>query len=173
LIWPTIREVSYKELKSGKIVIGERAVKVSPLSSLKKAEDICETLKRWIEEASFQLSAPVERLPTETVFNPMKQTKDVPFVENIVHEAVTCSEEEKIEESGPAADRARSGYGRPAPAPSRIAIISAPSSLSSASAVTPGCPILPFFARSKAAMRDQREANSSRLSAPPVMMSLA
>jgi uncharacterized protein (DUF39 family)/predicted transcriptional regulator len=91
-----IREVSYKELKSGKLTIDNRDVKVSSLSSLKTAKKICETLKSWINEALFYLSAPVERLPTDTVFKQMKQTRITAFVENIVHEAVTCHEDEEI-----------------------------------------------------------------------------
>jgi len=40
----------------------------------------------------------VEKLPTDTVFKPMKQTGETAFVESIVHEAVTCREDERIEE---------------------------------------------------------------------------
>jgi len=95
---PTLGKVSYMELKSGRIAIKDRDVKVSPLSSLNKAKEIAQTLKSWIENASFYLSAPVETLPTDTVFKPMKQTKGTAFVENLVHEAITCSEDEEIEE---------------------------------------------------------------------------
>ncbi len=94
---PKLGKVSYKELKSGSITIKDRKVRVSPLSSLKKARTIAETLKTWIENATFYLSAPVERLPTDTIFKPMKQTKQIAFVENLIHPAVTCKEEEKIE----------------------------------------------------------------------------
>ena len=93
-----IRKVSYEELKSGKIAIHDRDVKVSSMSSLRKAYKITEILKGWIEDASFYLTSPVERLPTDTVFNPMKQTEETAFVENIVHEAVTCGEDEGIED---------------------------------------------------------------------------
>jgi uncharacterized protein (DUF39 family)/CBS domain-containing protein len=93
---PKLGKVSYKELKSGKITIKDKTVKVSSLSSLKKARKIAETLKSWIENGSFYLSAPAERLPTDTVFKPMKQTKEVAFVESIFHTAVTCREDEEI-----------------------------------------------------------------------------
>ena len=95
---PTLRKVSYKELKSGRVAIGDKEVKVSPLSSLKKAKEIAETLKSWIGDAQFFLSAPVKTLPTDTVCKPMKQTKETTFVENIVHEAVTCRKNEEIDE---------------------------------------------------------------------------
>jgi len=93
---PKLGKISYKELKSGNITIHDQKVRVSPLSSLKKARIIAETLKSWIENASFYLSAPVERLPTDTVSKPMKQTKEIAFVENLIHPAVTCREEEEV-----------------------------------------------------------------------------
>ncbi len=93
---PKLGKVSYKELKSGNITIHDKKVKVSPLSSLKNARIIAETLKSWIENATFYLTSPVERLPTDTVFKPMRQTKEIAFVENLIHPAVTCKEEEKI-----------------------------------------------------------------------------
>jgi uncharacterized protein (DUF39 family)/CBS domain-containing protein len=94
----SIRDTNYKELKSGRIDIKGRDVKVTSLSSLKTAHKITEILKSWIEDTSFYLSQHVEKLPTDTVFKPMKQTGETTFVESIVHEAVTCSEDERIEE---------------------------------------------------------------------------
>jgi len=93
---PKLGKVSYKELKSGSIIIHDRKVKVSPLSSLKQARTIAQTLKSWIENSSFYLTTPVERLPTDTAFKPMKQTKEITSIENLIHHAVTCREEEKI-----------------------------------------------------------------------------
>jgi len=93
---PKLGRVDYKELKSGKITIKDRTVKVSSLSSLQKARLIAETLKSWIEKGSFYLSAPAERLPTDRVFRPMRQTKEIAFVETMVHPAVTCTEGEEI-----------------------------------------------------------------------------
>jgi CBS domain-containing protein len=95
---PTLGRVNYEQLKSGKITINDRDVKVSSLSSLKKARKIADTLKKWIEESSFLLSTPVERLPTDTTFKPMKQVSKINYVKNLIHEAVTCTEQEKIGE---------------------------------------------------------------------------
>jgi uncharacterized protein (DUF39 family) len=93
---PKLGKVSYKELKSGAITVNDKKVRVSPLSSLKKAKEIAETLKSWIENGVFYLSAAVERLPVDTVCNPMKQTEETAYVENITHPAVTCTEDEEI-----------------------------------------------------------------------------
>ncbi|HEY4674910.1 MAG TPA: homocysteine biosynthesis protein [Candidatus Bathyarchaeia archaeon] len=93
---PKLGKVSYKDLKSGSITINERKVSVSPLSSLKEARIISETLKSWIENGLFYLTTPVERLPTDTVFKPMKQTDEVAFVNTLTQKAVTCTEDEEI-----------------------------------------------------------------------------
>lgn len=93
---PKIERVNYKELKSGRITIHDKTVRVSPLSSLKKARVIAEKLKTLIEDTAFYLTAPVERLPTDTTFKPMKQTKEITFVNSLVHTAATCTENEEI-----------------------------------------------------------------------------
>lgn len=74
----------------------DKTVKVSPLSSLRKAKLIAETLKSWIENGEFFLTSPVERLPTDTVFNPMRQVKEVNFIESILHKAETCREDDDV-----------------------------------------------------------------------------
>jgi len=93
---PNLGKVSYKELKSGTITVQGKKVRVSSLSSLKMAKKVAQTLKTWIEEDSFTLTAPVERLPTDTICKPMRQTEEIPFVTNVMHPAVTCIEGEKI-----------------------------------------------------------------------------
>jgi len=93
---PELARVSYKELKSGRITVGDKSVRVSSLSSLKTARKIAETLKSWIENGLFYLTQPVERLPTDTVFKPMRQTEETPFVAAVMQPAVTCSEDEEV-----------------------------------------------------------------------------
>jgi CBS domain-containing protein len=60
------------------------------------ARKVSQTLKSWIEEGTFLLTAPVERLPYDSVFKPMRQTQEIPFVVSVMHPAVTCTEEEAI-----------------------------------------------------------------------------
>jgi CBS domain-containing protein len=60
------------------------------------ARKVCDTLKTWIDEGQFYLTSPVERLPTDTVFRPMRQTEEIPFVVSVMHPAVTCTEDEPI-----------------------------------------------------------------------------
>jgi uncharacterized protein (DUF39 family) len=93
---PTLKLTNYEELKSGKLVLEDKSVKVSNLSILKQAHKICDTLKKWIQEGDFTLTSPLERLPTDTVFTPMKVFAEPRFVENVTHNAVTCYEDEDI-----------------------------------------------------------------------------
>jgi CBS domain-containing protein len=94
---PKLGKVSYATLKSGEVTINDRRIKVSSLSSLKKARKITETLKSWIENGTFYLSAPVETLPTDSVCNPMRQSDEITFVNSVAHEAVTCGVDEDIQ----------------------------------------------------------------------------
>ena len=93
---PKFGQVSYKDLKSGSITVNGKKVRVSSLSSLKMAKKVSATLKSWIDEGTFTLTSPVERLPTNTVFKPMRQTEEIPFVVSVMHPAVTCKEDEDI-----------------------------------------------------------------------------
>jgi uncharacterized protein (DUF39 family)/CBS domain-containing protein len=93
---PKLAQVNYKELKSGSITVNDQRIKVSSLSSLKTARKIAATLKSWIENGKFFLTAPVECLPVDSIFKPMRQTEVTPFVANVMQNAVTCHANEKI-----------------------------------------------------------------------------
>ena len=95
---PKLQKVSYKELKSGSITLDGKRVRVSSLSSLKVARKIAATLKDWIVNGEFFLTLPVERLPLDSVFKPMRETEATPFVASVMHAAVTCTENEPIKE---------------------------------------------------------------------------
>ena len=94
---PKLCKVSYAELKSGIITVNDKRVRVSSLSSLKMAKKVAQNLKNWIDEGQFTLTAPIERLPLDTVFKHMRQTQEIPFVSNVMHPAVTCMENEEIQ----------------------------------------------------------------------------
>jgi uncharacterized protein (DUF39 family)/CBS domain-containing protein len=99
---PVLRKVSYEELKSGSIGINGKEVRTSPLSSYFMAKRVADELKTWIEKGEFMLTQPVERLPRDTVFKPMKQTKELPLVKDVMiseEEVVTIKEDATIEEA--------------------------------------------------------------------------
>lgn len=56
-------EVSYEQLKSGKIVVRDKEVPTAPLSSYIKAVEIAEILKDWIKQGRFLLTEPVASVP--------------------------------------------------------------------------------------------------------------
>jgi len=93
---PKFGQVSYKELKSGSIIVNGKKVRASSLSSLKMAKKVSSTLKSWIAEGSFLLTSPIERLPNDSIFKPMRQTEEIPFVVSVMHPAITCTEDEEI-----------------------------------------------------------------------------
>jgi L-aspartate semialdehyde sulfurtransferase len=69
-------EVSYAELKSGKIRIKGKEVPTASRSSYPKALEIANILKEWIKTGRFLLSEPVERLPAVEAgitFKPLKE----------------------------------------------------------------------------------------------------
>jgi len=71
-----IAEVSYAELKSGRIKIDGKSVPTASLSSYSRAVTIAETLKEWIKGGKFLLTEPVAPLPTvgsELTVNPFNE----------------------------------------------------------------------------------------------------
>lgn len=57
-------EVSYAQLKSGQIEINGQKVVTAPLSSIVKAREIAEILKKWIMDKEFYLTRPVVTIPS-------------------------------------------------------------------------------------------------------------
>ena len=71
-----LAEVSYAELKSGRIRIKGRDVPTGSLSSYPKAVEIASILKSWIEKGEFLLTEPVAPLPgveSGIAFKPLKE----------------------------------------------------------------------------------------------------
>jgi CBS domain-containing protein len=60
------------------------------------AKKVSSTLKSWIAAGSFLLTSPIERLPNDSIFKPMRQTEEIPFVVSVMHSAITCTEDEEI-----------------------------------------------------------------------------
>lgn len=60
----SLQQVSYAELVSGCIKVGDQTITSIPMSSLKMAREIAETLKTWIEKGEFLLGEPQMTLPS-------------------------------------------------------------------------------------------------------------
>lgn len=67
---PTFGLVSYAQLKSGRITIDGKLVRVAPLASLAMSRQVAWELKQWIETGSFTLTEPVAPIPMERSFLP-------------------------------------------------------------------------------------------------------
>jgi len=63
MLGETLGQVSYAQLKSGEIIIGDRVVPTAPLSSYHGAREIAAILKEWIKSGEFLLTKPVFSLP--------------------------------------------------------------------------------------------------------------
>jgi uncharacterized protein (DUF39 family) len=74
-------EVSYAELKSGRIKVRERDVPTSSLSSYVKAVEIASILKKRIETGEFLLTEPVAPLPGVESGMSAKPLKERPIAE--------------------------------------------------------------------------------------------
>lgn len=59
----SLAEVSYRQLRSGRIEVNGKEISASPISSYTKARQIAALLKEWIIGGQFLLSAPVAALP--------------------------------------------------------------------------------------------------------------
>lgn len=57
-------QVTYAQLKSGVIEVNGKEVPTAPLSSLVRAREIADTLKKWIKKGDFLLGEPVVTLPS-------------------------------------------------------------------------------------------------------------
>ncbi|HLP90175.1 MAG TPA: homocysteine biosynthesis protein [Nostocaceae cyanobacterium] len=67
---PTFGLVSYAQLKSGRMTIEGRTVRVAPLASLYLSQQVAVELKEWIEAGTFTLTEAVESINMERSFLP-------------------------------------------------------------------------------------------------------
>jgi uncharacterized protein (DUF39 family) len=65
---PTFGLVTYAQLKSGKIKIENKTVRVAPLASIALSREVALELKQWIEAGQFTLTEPVAPIPGDRKF---------------------------------------------------------------------------------------------------------
>ena len=95
---PELKKVTYKELKSGKIYINDKSVRVSSMSNQKKSKEIAEMLKDWMVKGKFFVNRPAQTLPTDIIFKPMKMTSEITYVASIMREARTVKMDTTLEQ---------------------------------------------------------------------------
>ncbi len=69
---PGISKVSYAELRSGYVTLKGKKIRTAPLSSLAKAREIAEILKKQVASGLFHLAPPVQPLPEHAVMRPLR-----------------------------------------------------------------------------------------------------
>ena len=77
----SIGEVTYAQLKSGKITVQGKKVPTASLSSYPRAVEIANTLKSWIKAGKFELTQPVAYLPgveSGVTFKPLNERPIAP-----------------------------------------------------------------------------------------------
>lgn len=67
---PTFGLVSYAQLKSGRIKIDGKVVRVAPLASISFSRQVALALKQWIAAGKFTLTEPVAAIPADRAFLP-------------------------------------------------------------------------------------------------------
>ncbi|NJR64266.1 MAG: hypothetical protein HC772_01335 [Leptolyngbyaceae cyanobacterium CRU_2_3] len=65
---PSFGLVSYAQLKSGRIAIDGKTVRVAPLASIYLSRQVAAELKQWIEAGQFTLTEPVAVIPMDRSF---------------------------------------------------------------------------------------------------------
>ena len=97
---PSLRMVSYEDLKSGTIELNGKEVTSSSLSSFQMAREVARTLKEEVEKGEFLLSQAVEPLSHVGSARPMKQTKESPNVGDVMsRDVVTVLEDIPVEKA--------------------------------------------------------------------------
>ncbi len=76
-----ITEISYADLKSGKIELNGKIIPTASLSSYSRAVKIADTLKDWIKSGKFLLTQAVEPLPGANSGINIESLKERPFIE--------------------------------------------------------------------------------------------
>jgi len=67
---PTFGLVSYAQLKTGRITVDGKSVRVAPLASAFLSRQVAVELKQWIERGEFTLTEPVASIPMNRSFLP-------------------------------------------------------------------------------------------------------
>jgi len=85
---PSLRKISYAELKSGTVELHGEEVRTSSLSSYRRAREIAQTLKTWVEEGKIEPALPTRRIDTTKSALPLRETVQGPRVLDIMDRRV-------------------------------------------------------------------------------------
>jgi CBS domain-containing protein len=86
---PSLRKVTYAELRSGTLELNGEEVRTSSLSSFRKARQVASELKHWVESGKMTLALPTRPIDPAKQARPMHQSKSSPRVLEIMDKKVT------------------------------------------------------------------------------------
>lgn len=94
---PSLREVTYAELRSGAVELRGEEVRTSSLSSYRLARQVASELKEWVEKGSMEVTLPTRKISATTKAKPMHETIRAPRVLDIMdRRVVSIAEDEEI-----------------------------------------------------------------------------
>jgi CBS domain-containing protein len=94
---PSLRKVSYAELKSGAVELHGEEVRTSSLSSYRRAREIALTLKTWVAEGKLEPALPTRRIDTTRSAHPLRETVQGPRVLDIMdRKVISIGQDEEI-----------------------------------------------------------------------------
>lgn len=97
---PTIRKVTYAELKSGSVEINGEEIRTSPLSSYRKAREVANELRARIESGTFTMAAATRPINAVRVNKPMAEHGAIRRVsEMMVANFITITGNESVKEA--------------------------------------------------------------------------
>lgn len=97
---PTVKEVTYAELKSGSVEINGEEVRTSPLSSFKKAREVAGELKKRVENGTFTMALATRKIDATKRNKPMAEKGNTIYVsELMVTKFVTITGDESVKEA--------------------------------------------------------------------------
>ena len=97
---PTIKKVTYAELKSGSVEIDGEEIRTSPLSSYRKAREVAGELKKRIEAGTFLMAAATRPIDNKKRNKPMAEKGNTVHVsDRMVKKFVTITDDQSVKEA--------------------------------------------------------------------------
>jgi uncharacterized protein (DUF39 family)/CBS domain-containing protein len=94
---PSLKKVSYAELKSGFVELNGEEVRTSSLSSYRKAREVAQLVKFWVEKEILPVCLPTRRIDLQKSAMPLRETVQGPRVLDIMDRVViSIGEDEEI-----------------------------------------------------------------------------
>jgi CBS domain-containing protein len=94
---PSLRKVTYAELQSGSVELNGEDVRTSSLSSFRRARQVANELKHWVECGKMTLALPTRAIDATRQNKPMHQSRTSPRVLEIMDQrVVSVGEDEEI-----------------------------------------------------------------------------